>query len=88
MEKLRHCDVMADSIRLLVSYLCYADRPACENALELHTTIHFFAALSRFITEIGRAATFWVYRWIPSLAHLRPRLRNTSPVRRCLARGP
>ena len=43
---------------------------------ELHATIHDFAALSRFITDVERATTFWIlYRWIPNLALLR-RLLN------------
>jgi hypothetical protein len=61
MEKLRRCDVMAAPLYRPMSYLCHAQsRPKswpAENALELHATIHFFAVLSRFITEIERAAT-------------------------------
>jgi hypothetical protein len=39
------------------SYLCHAGNRPVKNAPELHPTIHFFAVLSRFITEIERAAT-------------------------------
>jgi hypothetical protein len=36
----------------------YGTMAANRLALEMHILIHFFAALSRFITEIERATTF------------------------------
>ena len=57
MEKLRRCDVMADPVQPAMSYLCHAQHRPTKNAQELHATILYFAVLSRFITEIERAAT-------------------------------
>lgn len=41
-------------------------------AAELHTSIHDFAVLSRFITDVEWGSDFWtLHKWTPNLAPLK-----------------